>query len=559
GCLLFALLVVPVLATFLFPRGHKEWENPLLRLGRPIYIGAVSMMTRSRWIVMPVVFVILGGMIVWVSQRLGTEFLPYMDEGVIWIRANFPEGTSLQDTSKFANDIRKTLRESPDIQFVSSRSGRADNGLDPFPPSRIEFMVGPKPREEWTQFKSKRAMLETLGRRLREDFPTTRFNITQPIIDNVTEETNGTSANMAVEFSGKDAQVLLKLGRQTVEMLKTVPGAVDVAIEQEGPQSQLVIDPQPLWCQRYGVRVEDVNTIVNTALGGDPVGVVYEGERVFDIAVKYDRMSVQSVEGIKRMPIFKQDGGDVPLDQVAKVYLKEGQTLIAREGGRRRITVRCDIVGRDQGGFVAEAQKRFEDEIKKDVPTGYRVNWIGMFENLERARKHFMIVGPITVLLIFLMLVVTLGSLRGALTVFCSLPFAFVGGAIAIYLRGMNVNVSVGVGFAALFGVAIMNGVLMVQRMTTLRMQGMDIDQAIREAAGELLRPILMASLVAMLGLLPASMADGLGSDVQRPLATVIVWGLFSSTAMTLFMVPVLYRVLAPPLPQIEVKDDDWI
>ena len=257
------------------------------------------------------------------------------------------------------------------------------------------------------------------------------------------------------------------------------------------------------------------------------------------------------------MPVFTAEGTPIPLSQVAKVYVKEGQTLIAREGSRLRITVRCDIVGRDQGGFVAEAQKRFRNEIEPAVPKGYRVSWIGMFENLDRARKHFMIVGPITVGLIFFMLVITLGSLRAALAVFCSLPFAFVGGAVAIHLRGMNVNVSVAVGFAALFGVSIMNGVLLVQRITNLRQQGMDIDQAVREGSGELLRPILMASLVAMLGLLPASLADGLGADVQRPLATVIVWGLFSSTAMTLFMVPVLYRLLAPPLAKARVEEDE--
>ncbi len=557
GCLIFALLAVPVLATFLFPRGLVEWENPLLRIARPIYAAAVELLTQYRWVVAPSSFFVLGGIIVWLSLRLGTEFLPYMDEGVIWIRANFPEGTSMQQTSTYANEIRKILGESKDIAFVTSRSGRADNGLDPFPPSRIEFMVGPKPRAEWTQFKSKHAMLESLGKSLRSEFPTTRFNITQPIIDSVTEETNGTSANMAVEFSGKEAEVLLRLGRRTVDLLKSVHGAVDVAIEQEGPQPQLVIDPQRDWCARYNVRVEDVNVLVNTALGGDPVGVLFEKERVFDIAVKYDRLQVNSKEAIERMPVFTQDKMPIPLHQVAKVYVQDGQTMIAREGSRLRITVRCDIVGRDQGGFVAEAQRRFNAEIQKDVPAGYRVSWIGMFENLDRARQHFRVLAPITIGLIFLMLIFTLGSMRAALTVLGALPFAFVGGAIAIYVRGMNVNVSVAVGFAALFGVSIMNGVLLVQRITTLRVQGMHIDMAIREGASELLRPILMASLVAMLGLLPASLADGLGADVQRPLATVIVWGLSSSTAMTLFMVPVLYRLLAPPLPIVRAQDEE--
>ncbi len=556
GCLLFALLVVPVLAAFLFPRGLTEWENPLLRLAKPVYAATVGTLARARWVVVPVVFVVLGGTIFWVGQRLGTEFLPYMDEGVIWIRANFPEGTSMEQTSRFADEIRDIIREHPDVAFASSRSGRADNGLDPFPPSRIEFMIGPKPREEWTKAANKRELLDWMGRRLRNEFPTTRFNITQPIIDNVTEETNGTSANMAVEFTGKDPAILLGLAQQTVTLLKQVVGAVDVAIEQEGPQPQLVVDPQRDWCARYNVRVEDVNTLVNTALGGDPVATMYEGERVFEIAVKYDRIYANSKEAIERLPVYNQEGTPIRLSEVAKVYIKEGQTLIAREGGKLRVTVRCDIVGRDQGGFVAEAQRRFDEKIRPEIPGGYRASWIGMFENLDRARKHFMLVGPITIGLIFLLLLVTLGSLRAALAVFCSLPFAFVGGALAIYFREMNINVSVGVGFAALFGVSIMNGVLMVQRITVMRMQGKTIDDAVRDGAAELLRPILMASLVAMLGLLPASMADGLGSDVQRPLATVIVWGLFSATTMTLFMVPVLYRLLDPPLPVSKVERD---
>ncbi|MBX9681357.1 MAG: CusA/CzcA family heavy metal efflux RND transporter [Gemmataceae bacterium] len=550
GCLMFALVVVPVLASFFFVNGFVEWENPLLRLGKPLYERLIRFLVRTRWVVAPVVFVVLGSAIFWVAQRLGTEFLPYMDEGVVWVRANFPEGTSLEQTADYANEIRGLLREFKDIAFVTSRSGRTDSGLDPFPPSRIEFMVGPKPREQWKEFNAKSEMLAAMGNRLRIEFPTTRFNITQPIIDSVTEETNGTSANLAVEFTGHDVAVMQVLGRQTVNLLKKVPGAEDVSIEQEGPQPQLAIEPDRALCARYNVRIEDVNTLVNTALGGEPVGNLFEGERVFEIAVKYDRARLSSPQAVARLPVFAADGTPVPLGQVAKIEIADGQTLIAREGSRRRVTVRCDIVGRDQGGFVAEAQRRFAEEI--EVPAGYRAAWIGMFENLARARGHFAIVGPITVAVLFMMLTVTLGSLRGALSILFALPFAFVGGAFAIYLRGMNLNVSVGVGFAALFGVSIMNGVLIVQRIANLRARGEELEHAIVRGASDSLRPILMASLVAMLGLLPASFATGLGSDVQRPLATVIVWGLFSSTAMTLFMVPVLYRIFLPPAPKPE-------
>jgi hypothetical protein len=248
--------------------------------------------------------------------------------------------------------------------------------------------------------------------------------------------------------------------------------------------------------------------------------------------------------------VYTADGQSVPLSQVAKIEVVDGQTLIAREGGRRRVTVRCDIVGRDQGGFVKEAQDKFDEEIGPSVPPGYTVKWLGMFENLARARDRFAYVIPITVALIFVLLLTMFGSFRAALVLLLSVPFAFIGGVLALWVRGMNLNVSTGVGFAALFGVSIMNGVLMVRSITALRQEGMEFRAAVLQGAQECLRPILLASLVAILGLLPASLATGLGSDVQRPLATVIVWGLLSSAALTLFVVPVFYYLLAPPLPQ---------
>jgi cobalt-zinc-cadmium resistance protein CzcA len=549
GSLLFSLFVVPALATLLFPHGYPEWENPLLRWFRPVYARMLRFLLWARWVVAACVVTILFAVAWWISPRLGTEFLPYMDEGVIWVRANFPEGTSLQQTAAFGKRIREIIRnEFPDISFIMVQSGRNDSGTDPFPPSRMEMMLGPKPRNEWTKFANKQELVNALRQRLHDEFPTTRFNFTQPIIDSVTEDTNGTSANMAVEFSGPDPTVLQELGHQTIELLRQVRGAVDVAIEQEGPQPQLVIEPDRRLCARYNVRIEDVNTLINTALGGEPVANLYEGERVFDIVARFDRTLVTSPEAVRRLPVNTPDGVPVPLGQVAKVTVSDGQTLIAREGGRRRLTVRCDIVGRDQGGFVEEAQHRFDEAIQ--VPEGYRVAWLGMFENLARARRHFLIVIPVTVGLIFGLLVVTLGSIRAALVVLLAVPFAFVGGVGALYLRGMNLNVSGGVGFAALFGVAIMDGVLMVRWITTLRQQGEPMEQAIEQGALERLRPVLMTSIVAILGLLPASLATGLGSDVQRPLATVIVWGLFSSTVLTLFFVPVGYRLLAPPVPQ---------
>ncbi len=387
-------------------------------------------------------------------------------------------------------------------------------------------------------------MIEALGARYRNEFPSTRFNFTQPIIDSVTEDTNGTSANLAVEFSGADSKVLLELARQTIDLLRSIPGATDVNIEQEGPQPQLVITPDRDLCARYNVRIEDVNKLINMAIGGEAVGNLYEAERKFDIVARLDKQSKESTAAIGRLPVFTADGIPVPLSQVARIEIIDGQTLIARENSRRRITVRCDIVGRDQGGFVKEAQQRFDEKIK--LPEGYRVGWLGMFENLERAYKHFLLLIPLTIGLIFVMLLFTFQSIRSALLVVVVVPFAGIGGLIALYLRDMHMNVSTGVGFAALFGIAIMDGVLMVRWINTLREQGMECRQAIVQGALERLRPILMTAIVAIFGLLPASLATGLGSDVQRPLATVIVWGLFSSTVLTLFVIPVLYDIISP-------------
>lgn len=550
GALIFALILVPVLATFLFRQGYIEWENPLLDWITPVYIHSVEFLLRIRYSIallsLTGLALVLGGLV----PRLGTEFLPYLDEGVIWVRANYPEGTSLEQTNEYGRALRDIALEFEDVKFVVTQVGRNDDGTDPFPPSRIEMMIGPQPREQWKQFHTKQELIAALGARYRTEFPTTRFNFTQPIIDSVTEDTNGTSANLAVEFSGPDSDVLLRLARQSVDLIRAIPGATDVSIEQEGPQPQLVITPDRALCARYDVRIEDVMKLVNTAIGGQPLSTLYEGERRFDIVARLDQESRGSPQAIGQLPVFSAIGVPVPLAQVATIEISDGQTLIARSDGRRRMTVRCDIVGRDQGGFVQEAQATLHRNVV--VPPGYRVQWLGMFENLDRAYRHFLILIPTTIGVIFLVLVASFGSVQAALILLLPIPFAFASGALAMSLRHMHLNVSTGVGFATLFGIAIMDGVLMFKGITKYRLQGATIDEAIIHGRIDRLRPILMTSLVAILGLLPASLATGLGSDVQRPLATVIIWGLTGSTLFTLFVTPVFYRIFVPPLSERE-------
>jgi cobalt-zinc-cadmium resistance protein CzcA len=546
GALLFALLLVPVLAAIMFRRGYREWENPLLASIRPAYSAVLRGMMANRWLVLTAAFSILAIVGVRIAPRLGFEFLPYLDEGSIWIKVGFPEGTSLQQTGDFCKQIRKAIVAFPDVRFASAQIGRTEAWTEPFPSSRIELMIGPKPKSEWTQFATKQELVAALGARLRAEFPTTRFSFTQPIIDMVTQDTNGTSANLAVELSGQNSEVLLELAHRTLEMLKAIPGAVDVNIEQEGPQAQLQIVPDRRLCARYNVRIEDVTSLINTALGGEPAGTLYEGDRRFDIVAKLDRAAVASPQAIGRLHVYTTEGRPIPLAQVAKIELVDGQTIIARQDSRRRLTVRCDIAGRDEGGFVAEVQKRFDAEIRPTMPDGYRVAWLGMFENLARSYDHFRLLIPATVAIIFLLLWATFQSLRAAVLVLAGIPFACIGGVVALYLRDMHVNVSTGVGFSALFGIALMDGVLMIRGISQLRERGMELHEAISEGAFQRLRPILITAIVAIFGLLPASLATGLGSDVQRPLATVIVWGLFSSTVLTLFVVPVLYAIFPP-------------
>jgi heavy metal efflux system protein len=548
GALIFALVLVPVLASFIFRHGYQEWENPLLRWLTPVYAWTVGSLLAVRWIAATVSVVGLTLVLSLLVPRLGTEFLPYLDEGVLWVRASFPEGTSLEQTSEYGRRLREVALEFPDVKFAIAQAGRNDDGTDPFPPSRVEMMVGPLPRQQWKQFRTKQELIAALGKRYRAEFPTTRFNFTQPIIDSVTEDTNGTSANLAVDFSGPDSDVLLNLCRQTVVMLRDVRGATDVNIEQEGPQPQLLIRPDRELCARYNVRIEDVMKLINMAIGGDPVSTLYEGERRFDIVARIDKESRKSRESIGALSVYTGDGIPIPLAQVATIEVRDGQTLIARGDGRRRTTVRCDIVGRDQGSFVKEAQQRFAQKIS--LPPGYRVEWLGMFENLDRAYKHFMVLIPVTIGIIFLVLIVAFGSFRAAFILLLPIPFAFASGALALHLRSMNLNVSTGVGFATLFGIAIMDGVLMFKGITKYRLEGDSVDQAIVHGRVDRLRPSLMTSLVAILGLLPAALATSLGSDVQRPLATVIVCGLTGSALFTLFVTPVFYRIFIPPLPK---------
>jgi cobalt-zinc-cadmium resistance protein CzcA len=542
GAIVYALFVLPALATFTIHAGFRNWENPLLTRLRPLYSALLRALVAFRWPLAPVLALLVAGAGAWLAPRLRVEFLPALDEGVLWIRAAFPPGTALDQTARFANRMREIVREFPEVAFAASQAGRNDSGAEADSPNRLAIMVGLRPWREWTA-PSQAGLTARLGERLRDEFPTIRFRFSQPIIDNFTEDTNGTSADLALEFTGAELVILRDLAHHAAKLLEQIPGATDVHLSQDGPQTQLVIKPDRVRCAQYDVHIDDVTRLISTALGGEPVGTLYETDRRFDIVVRFDRSVLASPEAIGALPVYSRSGVPLPLDEVADLSFQETPTLIARDNGRRRITVRCKIAGRDERSFGAEARARIDAGL--EIPAGYRVRWIGMFENLIRIREKFLWFIPLTIAVVYAALVLAFRSHRAALAVLPAIAVSFVGGALGLVACGMTLNVSSGAGFVLLCGMSVVGSVLLVQWIDQLRRQGVARDAAIVQGAQERLRPILMASLAAILGLFPASIAQGVGSDIQRPLATVIVWGLAASTLWTLLAVPVLYRLFA--------------
>ncbi len=542
GSMLIALTLVPVLSTYVFRGGAKAWDNPLFRWAYNGYARLLQRTIPRSGLIVAVAVVVVAGAFAF-ATLLGTEFLPQLDEGVIWIRANLPPGTSLQKSAEIASDMRQLIAQSPEVKLVASQTGRNDSGTDPFGPNRNEILITLNPYDQWPSGKKKTDLVEELGTRLRRNIPGATLNFTQPIIDTVTESVTGSSADLAVILTGSDLGTLRRIAQQTLALIENVPGAADSAIEQEPDQAQLRVMIDRRRVARYGLNVEDVQAIIELAVGGGPVSTLFEGERRFDITARYRAASRAEIADLGSMLVRSPDGARVPLSELAQIQVVNGASIIGRRENQRQMTVRTNIRGRDQGGFVRDAQRRFAREIQ--LPQGYRVEWGGQFENLERARRRLSIVLPMTVALIFALLFMAFGSTVEAGLVLTNVPFSLVGGILLLWLRGINLSVSAAVGFISLFGVAVMSGVLMIAEIGRQRREvGLGLDQAVLEGAKANLRPVLMMVIVALLGMIPAARAVGIGSDVQRPLATVVVGGLSSTLVLTLVALPSLYYLV---------------
>jgi heavy metal efflux system protein len=555
GSLLLCLTLVPVLATFVFRGRRQIKEHRLLDLVTGRYEAIIRISVRHAWLTVLIALCVVCGS-VYLGTRLGTEFLPTLDEGLIWIRANLPPGISLEKSAEVARTIRLAILQSPEVKLVMSQTGRNDSGTDPFGPNRNELLVDLYPYSTWKSGKTKAELVDELLRRLQDTIPEVVLNFTQPIIDTATEIATGSSADLAVIINGPDLNELRTLAAQTLRMLRGVRGAVDTSIEQERDQAQLRLAINRFQVARYGINVSDVQDVINLAIGGSPITSVFEGDRHFDVVARFVPEARADPGALGNLLIPVRDGARVPLSQLADIRVMDGPTIVARRENERQITVRTNIRGRDQGGFVAEAQARLASEVS--LPPGYRVTWGGQFENFERARQRLLVIIPVTIAIIFVLLFITFGSSLDALLVLVNVPFSLAGGLILLYLRGLHLSVSAAVGFISLFGVAVMSGLLYVAEINARRrVADVSLLDAIVQGARVQFRPRLILIVVAALGMLPAALARGIGSDIQRPLATVVIGGLFSTLFLTLFALPAVYWLTEALRPAAHRLPDD--
>jgi cobalt-zinc-cadmium resistance protein CzcA len=504
--------------------------------------------------------VVLVAMCGWVGTRLGAEFIPTLDEQDIDLIVNRIPGTSLQQSLSMQRSVEQTVADFPEVANVFAFLGTADVANDPMPPSSGDTFLILKPRRQWPHpRKPKEQLIRELEAKL-QDLPGNLYEFSQPIEDRFNELIAGVRSDVAVKVFGDDLEVLRATSARIARVLQSVPGAADVKVEQVAGLPTLTIDIDRDAVARYGLDVADVQATVRTALAGTEAGAVLEGDRRFEIVVRLPENVRTNLSALDMLPVpvrsrprsllpaavMTAQAEDriefVPLGTVARIRLAEGPNEISREDGKRRIVVQANVRGRDLGTFVEEAQRRIERSV--EIPAGYWITWGGQFENLLAARARLAVVVPLALLLIFVLLFSAFGSAKDALLVFSGVPLSLTGGVLALAVRHMAFSITAAVGFIALSGVAVLNGVVMLSFVRKLRQEGVSLEAALLDGCATRLRPVLMTALVASLGFVPMALATGTGAEVQRPLATVVIGGIISSTILTLVVLPVLYRMV---------------
>jgi len=541
GALLTSLALVPGLAYYAYHKPGPVYHNRWLERVTEIYDRMLAACLQEPRIIYGItIFTLLG--VIGLGATVGRDFLPDLDEGGLWLQVQMPTGLALNEASDMASTLRRALLKYPEVSYVVTQTGRNDDGTDPWTMSHIEAPVGLKPYDTWPGGESKKEFVDRLASDLAR-LPGYSIGITQPIIDGVYDLIGGAHSPLVIKIFGEDLNELRTIGQQIVEVLYTIRGTSSASIFQEPPIPQIEIQLDREKAARFGINMSDVQNVVQTGVGQAPVSAVYVGERVYPLTVRYMKEDRNGPQAVANLVVHTASGMQVPLGQIASVGVRSGESTITRENSQRNLTVRIDNRDRDLTSYFEEAQAKIREHVHFD-PNRIRLEWGGQFENQRRAESRLVVILGMVMGLMLILLTVGTGSFRQAVLILGVVPLAAFGGLVSLHLTGQTLNVASGVGFIALFGVAVQNGIIMVANLNRMRKSGLELHEAIMKGATERLRPVLMTATVATLGMLPAAIHTGVGSDVQRGIATVVVGGLAIATVLTLFVLPSMYHVL---------------
>jgi heavy metal efflux system protein len=543
-----SLTLMPVLASYSLKRKREEREPFLLRRLKEIYRPVLRFALRRRTAVIAVALVCLGGAGL-LATRLGSEFVPRLMEGSIVINTVRLASVSLDESVRYGTQLERALLEKfPDeVERIWTRTGSAEIATDPMGVELSDIFLTLKPREQWKRARTQRELVAVMETELKS-FPGMRMIFTQPIEMRVNEMIAGIRSDVGIKIFGDDFETLKAKAKEVEKTVKAIPGSADVSVEQVTGQPLLQVEVDRSATARYGIPAREILEVIE-ALGGRDVGMLQEGDRRFPIAVRIADRYRTAPEDLGRILVTAGSGERIPLSLLTRLKSSEGPSTINREWGKRRVVVQANVRGRDVGSFAADVRKSIEREVK--LPSGYYIHYGGQFENLQRAQQRLLIVVPVALALIFTLLYFTYGRVLDAARIFTGVPFAAVGGIVALWLRDIPFSISAGVGFVALSGVSVLGDMVLVSAVRDLLAKGMPLIEAIQKAAEQRLRPVLMTAMVASFGFIPMALNTGIGAEVQRPLATVVIGGVVSSTLLTLLILPALYAVLG------RAKDND--
>lgn len=551
GSLLIALTLVPVLCSYLLRGNVSEKESLIVKWLKPLYMRSLDKALRFPALTMGITalaFVVSMASL----PFMGSEFVPELDEGSFIIEVRNYPSISLTEAVKVAGRLEHAIKHLPEIKTAVSKIGRPELATEAMGIYQTDLWVMLKPRQEWRPGLTKDKLAEEMDALLKKHVIGASFNFSQPIAMRVDELVSGVRSDIAIKVFGPEVPVLQKLATQIQDVVEHVPGQTDLQVEKLGGNLQIVITPERDKMARYGINIEDIRNLTETAIIGKSVSEVIEGRRRIEIRMKFPQASNTRPDEIAELLIETADGQKIPLSQVATISIGEGLEVVNREFGQRRIIVQCNVRGRDMGSFVDEAQKQIAAKLK--IPAGYYIQWGGQFENQQRAMGKLAIVVPLSILVIFFLLMGTFYNLKHALVVMINVPFALTGGVAALWLRGMYLSVPAAIGFIALFGVAVLNGIVLISTLNKRYGETGDMGLATRQAAEARLRPVLMTAMVASLGFLPMALSHGSGAEVQKPLATVVIGGLLTSTLLTLLVLPVIYCMFCRVVPGEDIE-----